>query len=114
MALTPVIITGTFTREDGSAATGTVTATLNEQIQNGTTVIEPTPILGELVAGKLLNQAKTAFTVDANDDAVTVPPGSYYSFLIQLDNAPVREFNAVVKHTATLGTVDMTELETPI
>jgi hypothetical protein len=115
MSLTSITITGTFTRENGEGAQGTVTATLSQTIQNGTTVIEPTPVVGELSStGKLLNQAGAAFTLYANDDAATSPQGTSYSFLIEVDNAPVREFRAVVKHSAAEGKVDITELESLI
>ena len=112
MALTQITITGTFTRANGEAAQGTVTATLSQTIQNATTVIEPTPVVGQISpAGKLLNQANDAFVLYANDDAATEPQGSTYAFLIETDNAPVREFTATIKHTATEGKVDISELE---
>jgi hypothetical protein len=114
MALTSITITATETAPSGGEATGTITATLSEQIQNATTTIEPEPILGELVGGKLLNQAHKAFTLYANDDAATSPAGTYYSFVVQVAGAPVREFTAIIKHTAAEGKVDITELETPI
>jgi hypothetical protein len=112
MALTQITITGSFNRPSGEASQGTITATLSETIQNGTQVVDPTPVVGELSpAGKLQNQNKEAFKLYANDDTATEPQGTSYSFLIQLDNSPPRQFSAIVKHTASEGKVDISELE---
>lgn len=112
MSLTTVTITGTFENEDGTPAQGSVTAVLSEQIQNGTLIVEPVPILGRLNAeGKLVNQAGAAFTLVANDDTGTEPKGSRYQFTVTLSNAPVRTFDAVVSHLAAGGKVDLSELE---
>lgn len=112
MSLTPITITGTFVRADGTASQGTVTAVLTETIQNGVEIIEPTPLLGELnTEGKLKNQSQTAFVLYANDDAATKPQGSAYAFTLEIDNAPIHSFEAVVPHTAVEGKVDLSELE---
>jgi hypothetical protein len=112
LSLTTITITGTFTRPNGDPDQGTITATLSEVIQNGTTIIEPTPILGTLNSeGKLVNEALGAFTLYANDDAATTPAGSEDTFVLQLDNAPVRSFSAVVPHTAVEGKIDLSVLE---
>jgi hypothetical protein len=112
MALTTITITGTFTRPNGEPDQGTITATLSEVIQNGTTIIEPTPILGTLnTEGKLVNESLLPFTLVANNDTATEPAGSTYNFLVQLDNAPVRSFSAVVPHTAVEGKIDLSVLD---
>jgi hypothetical protein len=111
MSFTQVTITGTEERPNNEPASGTVTATLSEQIQNGTEIIEPTPVVGELVEGVLLNQAGEPFTLVPNDDVGTTPTGSEYQFVLELDNAPLREFTAVVPHTAVEGKIDLTTLE---
>lgn len=108
--LTSIIITGTFEREDGTPAEGSVTATLTAPIKNGTTSITPTPEVGVIQAGKLLSQSLGAFTLIANDDTGTEPTGTSYMFVVELDSAPVREFYGVVPHAAG-GTVDITALE---
>lgn len=111
MALTPITITGTFTRPDGSAMSGTGTATLSHRIANGTTVIEPTPISFHLSpTGTVVNSAGTALVLEANDDTGTVPAGSFYSFVLDFDSAPVDPFDAVVPHSASAGTVDLSAL----
>jgi hypothetical protein len=111
VSFTQVTITGTEERPSDEPASGTVTATLSEQIQNGTEIIEPTPVVGELVEGVLLDQAGEPFTLAANDDTGTTPTGSEYEFVLELDNAPVREFRAAVPHTAPEGKIDLTTLE---
>lgn len=105
-------VTGAFERADKTPATGTITATLSGKITNGELTIEPTPILGELNnEGKLIAQSGGPFELAANDDPATLPVGTTYSFVVKLDNAPVREFDATVKHAAVKGEVTLTELE---
>jgi hypothetical protein len=113
MAFTTITITGSFTRPDGQPAQGTVTATLSEQLENGTAIIEPTPIAGVLnAAGQLKDSSGLQpFTVVANDDPATTPQGSEYQFVLELDSAPVKEFSAVVSHSAVGGTVDLSALD---
>ena len=111
MAFTLITITAAFTRPDGTPGQGTVTATLSEPMQNGSAVIEPTPIVGVLSqAGSLVNLSGLAFVLEANDDTATTPAGSEYSFLIEVDSAPVSEFSAVVPHAAAAGTIDLSVL----
>lgn len=112
MAFTVITITASFDRPDGQPASGTVTATLSETIQNGTEVIDPTPIVGVLnSSGQLVNDSGLApFTLVANDDPATTPAGSVYSFLVELDSAPVDDGSAVVPHTASAGTIDLSVL----
>jgi lysophospholipase L1-like esterase len=111
MSFTQIAITASINRPNGESASGTVTATLSEPISNGTEIIEPTPVVGELVEGQLLNQAGEPFTLAANNDLGTEPSGSQYRFVLALDSAPIREFTAVVPHTAPEGKVDITALE---
>lgn len=111
MSLTAVTVTGTFTRADGSFASGTGTATLSHRIANGTTVIEPTPISFHLSpTGTVVNSAGTPLILEANDDTGTLPTGSFYSFVLDFDSAPVDPFDAVVSHSAPGGTVDLSTL----
>lgn len=112
MAFTQVTITETFTRADGSAAEGTVTATLSEPIQNGGAMIEPAPIVGTLnVQGQLVAQDLAPFTLAAVDDTGTLPTGATYTFLVEVDSAPVREFTAVLSHLVAGQTVTLAALE---
>jgi len=112
VSFTTITITTTEIRPNGEPAQGTVTATLSEPITNGTTTIDPTPILAELNGeGKLKAQSGEAFTLVANDDTGTTPEGSEYTFLIEIADAPVRSFKAIVPHTATEGKITLAELE---
>lgn len=112
MSFTSITITGSFERPNGEPAQGTITATLSETVQNGTESIDPTPILGTLNGeGKLVNQALLPFTLVANNDTGTEPAGSMYTFVIELDSAPVRSFSAVVPHTASEGKIDLSVLD---
>lgn len=111
MALTVVTITGTFEVPSGGDPINVkLTAWLNKAFQNGTKVIEPEPIVGVAnSSGQLVaDDGESPFTLVANDDAASTPPGSFYSFLIEVDNAPVRSFNAVVGHATS--PIDLTAL----
>lgn len=112
MSATQITVTGSFERPNDESAQGGVIATLSTAIQNGTEIVEPTPILGTLnEEGKLVSESLEAFKLVANDDPATTPTGSTYLFVIELDNAPVRSFSAVVPHTAPGGTIDLSTLE---
>lgn len=111
MTLSLITITATFNVPGGGdPLTGKVTATLSEAIQNGTTIIEPEPIVGVLNdAGQLVaNDGESPYRLYANDDAATIPAGSRYSFLVEIESAPVREFQAVVGHITS--PIDLTAL----
>ncbi len=113
MSFTLITVTGTFTRPDGSTPTyGTVTATLSHRIQNGTSIAEPSPIVGALnQAGQLVAQSLQPFELIANDDPATAPAGSFYTFVVELDGCPVETFDAVIPHTAPSSTLDFSTLE---
>ena len=111
MTLTAITVTGTFTRPDGTAMTGTGTATLSHRLVNGTTVIEPTPIPFMLSStGTVVNLSGLPLVLDANDDAATAPVGSFYTFTLTLDDAPLDPFDVFIPHTAAGGTVDLSTL----
>jgi len=108
---TTITVTGSFERPDGQAAQGTVTATLSTAMQNGTTIVDSTPIVGWLnAAGALKTQNGLAFTLLANDDTGTTPTGSSYLFTVDTDGEPIQPFSAVLAHTLAGGTVDLTAL----
>lgn len=117
MALTAIIITGSgfeFERADGSPAQGSVSATLSETMQNGTVVVDPSPITGMFAAAGLKDQSgELPFTLLATDDPGTTTQSgtpAFYRFVIALDSALVQEFSAVVSHLAAGGTVDLSAL----
>jgi hypothetical protein len=111
MAFTPITLTGTFTEPDGSAVSGTGSATLSHRIANGTTIIEPTPIALELSpTGTVVNSAGQPLILEANDDPGTEPQGSFYSFVLEFGSAPIDPFEAVISHLAPGATVDLSAL----
>lgn len=111
MAFTNITITATEERPDGTPAQGSVTVTLSERITNSGVSVDPTPITGTLnTSGQLVNSSGHPFVVVANDDTGTTPAGSFYSFVVEFDNAPLDQFDAVVSHTAGGGTVDLSAL----
>lgn len=108
---TPITITMTDTRADQTPAQGTITATLSETIQNSGTVIDPSPVVGTLnTQGQLKNSSGQPFILVANDDPGTLPAGTVYRFVLQLDGAPVDQFEAIIPHTAAAGTIDLSTL----
>lgn len=113
MALTAVTITGTFVDPDSSQPrTITGSATLSERIANGVQIVEPEPIgFQGNTSGQIVNHAGLPLTLVANDDTGTSPPGSYYTFRITVDSAPIDPFDAVISHTST--TVDLSTLIPP-
>ena len=120
MSFTAVTITGSFERADGTPEQGQITATCSHALRNGVESIEPDPIVGRLDdEGKLVNESNGAFSLVANDDPATVPEGSWYSFVLELDSAPVRGFSAPVPHVGNGAepeeganpTIDLAELE---
>lgn len=89
-----------------------MTATLSTTIQNGTEVASTDPFVGYFSdAGALVDDDGDALVVPANDDTGTLPAGSFYTFVVEVDSARVRQFEAVVSHTAPGGTVDLSALE---
>lgn len=110
MPFTPVTIVGTITRPDGTSAEGEFTATLTEPMVNGTTIILPTPITGQLTSGGPVNTSGLPFILEANDDPATTPAGAAYEFTFELDNAPVDPFTAVITHSAPGGQVNLATL----
>ena len=117
MSLTRVTITGSFERSDGSPQQGTVTAVCSTTIENGGEQVSAAPIAGQLDdEGKLVNAEGGPLQLAANNDEGTEPGGSYYSFTVELSDAPLVFFTAVVPHDAPEveghPTIDITTLET--
>ena len=109
MTLSQIVITGTFLAPDGSPASGTVCATLSDEIVNGVDVIAPSPICGVLNStGQLVTQGGLPFKLYANDDPASLPPGSTYSFVFQIPD--LTAFSAVVPHGAPGATIDLSAL----
>lgn len=109
--LTLITITGTFETDSG-----TVCLTRSGVLENGTETIEPGPVCGIVLDGVLYAEdQQSPFTYFADDDTASEPDGLFTSFQIQIDGAPVDEFNAVVPHDAVGGMIDLITLrETPL
>lgn len=113
MAFTQITITATPDTPAGQPASGTLTATLSEPMQNATELIDPTPISGTFVDGALKDDSgEQPFTLAANDDTGTTPaaPSASYLFVLALDSAPLQQASAVISHLAPGGTVDLTSI----
>lgn len=112
MALTLITITYTPFQHGETPTQGTVVATLSQTIQNGAVVASTDPFVGYFSeTGTLVDDEGDVFDVPANDDVGTLPAGSFYTFVIEQDNARVRQFEAVVSHLAPGGVVDLSTLE---
>jgi hypothetical protein len=120
--LTPVILTASFRKADGTYAGGYLIATLSEPIVNGTEEVDTTPLRGQLNAeGELVNMRGDPFILVANEDPGTEPVGTAYEITLQLDGEAVRSFWIKVPTPLPPGegeepkpaTIDLAELETP-
>jgi hypothetical protein len=91
-SFTEVVVTGSYTTENGQPAQGTLTFTLSQPMANGMTV-PPSPITVTL-------REDGSFTVNllANDDAATVPQGVRYGVTEQINGAQPRDYFVVVSH----------------
>lgn len=112
MTLSLITITATDLAPSGAdPVSARLTATLSAAFQNGTTVVEPEPIVGEFVAGELLaDDGVTAFAVYPNDAPGTEPMGTTYLIVVEVDNAPIREGTVSVPYDAVDGTIDLSVL----
>lgn len=111
MTFTLITITADELRPDLDAATGTVTATLSEQIQNGTEIVDPTPITGILAPGGLFDDSGIQpFKLAPNDTPGTSPMGSTYELVIESDSAPLRSGTVNVPYNAAGLTIDLSVL----
>lgn len=111
MAFTTITVTSDVDNPDLSDASGTVCATLSGPMLNSGVQIDAQPICGVIQNGELLTQGLQPFELAANDDTATTPEGTHYTFGITVDGAPYGEFDAVVSHTASGGTVTLAQLE---
>ena len=95
MAFTPVIITGVFENPDGTPSSGTLCATPSVPLSNGAIEQSDSPICGLLDdTGSLIAQSGGPFTLNATNDAGTLPQGEFYIFTLKLDGQPIVEFNS--------------------
>ncbi|MGO9956747.1 MAG: hypothetical protein ACLP50_12300 [Solirubrobacteraceae bacterium] len=111
MAFTLITITASDEQPDGRAASGTLTMTLTEQIQNGTQEAVATPIAAS-IAGTVVTDTSTGLplAVIANNDPATVPQGSQYQVVLNMDSAPLRSGLVTVPYSAVGQTIDLSAL----
>jgi hypothetical protein len=106
LSLTVITITGTI-----PGGSGTLCVTRSGILENGVDILEPEPVCGVFVNGELLAQdGQSPFTYYADNDLATTPTGLYSVFQIQVDDAPLDEFSAIVPYTASGGTIDLSVL----
>jgi hypothetical protein len=111
MSLTYVTITGTFKSPDGYAAHGWINFELFETLVNGALSIEPKVVRGIINdAGLLVSSSGGSLQLAANDDAATVPQGTYYWVTKQIAGAPEKAFGVIIQH-AWAPSVDFSILE---
>jgi hypothetical protein len=105
MAATLITVTGTYYNVDGTAAVGTVSFKLSEPIANSNVIYHLLPKEVTLNGSGSISQLLVA-----NDDTATTPTGSYYIVTEKITNSPSREYQIVVPHAATNGTIDLSTL----
>jgi hypothetical protein len=120
MAFTLVEITAQFERADGSPSQGTVTARCTAAMTNGVLLIDRVPATGRLDdEGKLVDLAGDAFLLAATNDEGTTPTGQGYEWTLEIDEAPIRAFDAPLPHVGNgvepeegkPPAIDLSELE---
>lgn len=112
---TPITVTGTFLRPDGQPAQGTFEILLNEPIANGDEVEEPVTIRAKLdTTGAVVSADGEPLVLLANDDTGTTPPGSFYTFTPDFNDAPEgpwpwsSEFTRIITAASENGTFSLT------
>jgi hypothetical protein len=106
VTLTAIAIEGQIVNPDGSTPTGSLSATLNAPLINGTQVIPAGAIAGLLNSeGQIVAASMDALVLWATDDAGTEPTGPdgipMYTFSLSVDGSPLREFSAPVPSAST-------------
>ena len=104
MAFTAITVTGTFEAASGAAASGTLTFTLTEAMENGNVVVSPAPIVVALDSS-----GHFSTNLFANDDMGTVPAGVQYGVTEQIAGAEPRDYFITVP-SGLGGTVDISTL----
>jgi hypothetical protein len=111
MALTELTITGTFPADQSGACCLTRSGIMVNTTDGTTTTIEPEPVCGVILAGVLYAQdGQSPFTYYADNDQDSEPVGLHSTIAIQIDGAPLDEFDTVVPYTAEDGTIDLSAL----
>ncbi len=95
-----VTITGNY----GPGATGTLTFTLTLPMSNGGVIMTPSPVVATLSNGQFSIQ------LAANDDAATVPPGTFYGVTEQIVGAQPRDYFISVPSASAGGSIGIDAL----
>jgi hypothetical protein len=95
-----VTITGNY----GVGAAGTVTFTLTLPMANGGQIMLPAPIIAQVVNGLFSVQ------LAANDDALTVPPGTFWGVTEQIAGAQPRDYFITVPSASAGGSIGIDTL----
>lgn len=100
---TEVVVTGTFTDEEGQPAAGTLTFTLTQPMASNDVTVPPKPVVVTLD-----EQGRFSVTLFANDDEETVPAGVRYGVTEEIVGAQPRDYFILVSHA--LSPVDISTL----
>jgi hypothetical protein len=96
---TPIVVTGRYLNADGSAASGTFSATPQSVLLNGGIEQPAAPVSGQLdSSGRLVATSGEALVLNATDDSGTSPIGASYVFALKLDGVGTMEFESPLPH----------------
>ena len=108
MALTPIVVTGSYLLVTGTpVAVGQIEFTLTGDMQDAVTkkTVTPSTVVAPLVNGAF------STTLYANDDATTVPAGVAYQVVERVaGNSSPRTYLVVLPAASAGGTVDLSAL----
>ena len=99
MSLTQVTVTATRENPDGTPASGRIVFTLSGAITNGGMTVEPSPIVGILSSGSLVNQSYEPLQLFALNDTGTTPVNPvpvFYLVTEEIDGAEVTEYSIMI------------------
>ena len=102
MAFTLVTVTGKWERIDGTVPVGTVMFQLSYEISDGVSVFSTIiPVVTTLD-----NTGSISIRIPANDDPDTLPIGTHYIIIENIDGNP-RTYFVIIPHTALGGTISL-------
>jgi hypothetical protein len=107
MTFSLITVTGTYKKQDGSAASGRVTFQLSSPLIDGSTneMRRPVPINAILNASGSISASLTA-----TNDPTTVPTGVTYTVVEYITDAPIRTYSVEIAYNAAGATLDLADL----
>lgn len=96
MSFTSVTVVGTFHDQTGSPASGTLTFTLTQPMQNGDVIVDPQPVVVTLDSS-----GHFSTVLLANDDSATTPVSVQYGVTETLAGAQPRDYFVVVSQATS-------------